>query len=161
MNGLDLARSAVSFFWRGAGHHSRRVIERLEMVEGFTPDERQQIDRALLELGRVLGQKELTALANASDRDLVVVLGYIKAGRAMRILKAVHDIRATHPRAFIDACLALQDVENQGDLHGVKASRIMLDRFHAMARYNCLSRVFDVRRARDIEAALSQESITL
>lgn len=161
MKGLDLARSAVSFFWQGSGPRSRRVIDRLERLEGFTPDDRGLIDRALIDLGRELGPQELVALADASDRDLVVVLGYVKAGRALRILKAVHEVRERHPRAFLDACLALQTVEASTDPHGERASKIMIGRFEAIAQYNCLSRVFNPARARDIEAALSQESITL
>lgn len=140
----DLHTDAIHAFWDSYDRRTLyRVIVSLERVEQWAVDQEEDIEPALLELGRTIdmaGDFDITK----NEERLLRILANTHASRAMRILQALDLAKpGTASQLLMYAEEASEDKNNKV---GDRYAKLFLRRNLVFERLQLLSRVFSPQR---------------
>ncbi len=140
----DLHTDAIHAFWDSYDRRTLyRVIVSLERVEQWAVDQEEDIEPALLELGRAIdmaGDFDITK----NEERLLRILANTHASRAMRILQALDLAKpGTASQLLMYAEEASEDKNNKV---GDRYAKLFLRRNLVFERLQLLSRVFSPQR---------------
>lgn len=148
---LDLSFNAVSQFWRKQGIND--AINAMEQMETWTVAGTDDVESALADLATRLSSTSSEILKKSmisSRKDIIDLMGFLKSGRAILILRWMSDINPDLASVIID------EATNSGTDFGT----ILIERMRVLDRQQLLSRVFSPERLALVVEILAEAGLS-
>lgn len=147
---VDLSQIALDTYWRERSEQIYSVIRDMELTEAWPLDDQSRVASAIERLGRHLGYADAGKLSALKHEEMILVLGYIRAGRSLRLY---HFFYERVPDVAVDLLKTCRRLEAglQSVIPGTRpgpeevlfgAAHAHLSRLRQIERTSALSRVF-------------------
>ncbi len=163
---LDLSSGVLNAYWATRSQQLYHVICEMERSETWPIDGSLRILDAIERLGHRLSTAAVTTLAALPHDELILVLGYISAGRALRVYQFLHERAPDTAIDVLETCRRHEGARPMPppssaavlDDHGIgEAAHAHLERLRQIERTLVLSRVFGTANITPLLNALIAE----
>jgi prophage DNA circulation protein len=146
----DLSLEGVQAFFRERDPNLAKAVEGMESVESWTRDRVESVQAMLQQLADRVEYADLETEATAVQTKLIVLLGYISSGKAIKLLMWIDQ---TSPN-FVAKTLAEAQMLAVLDKVNEEAARLFVERFEVLERLHMLSRIFAEDRLEIVQKVL-------
>ena len=146
----DLSLEGTQAFFLGRDPLLGKAIESMETVESWTQDKVAEVQATLQALADRIESIDSDDLKGDLRNKLIVLVGYISAGKAIKLLMWIEQNHPTFvARTLAEAqMLAVLDKVNSG------AAKLFVERFEVLERMHMLSRIFSEQRLLIVQKVL-------
>ena len=156
---MQLDDAAIEAHWREKNPAMLGIFRRMEADESWSLDRPDKLESRIVALGKVLSDMPPNQLQPAQRDALFRVLGFMRSGRAFRVLSYLDQENPGFIEGLLaqaDRALASTSTSDPDSEH--VAARIHLDRFLYLDRFSLLSRVFSKQRVAHLQQILEDIS---
>lgn len=146
----DLSQASTFAFFAERDPALAKAIEGMEACESWTRDRLESVQTALQTFADRVEEFDLDNLPNDVHTRMIVLLGYISSGKAIKLLMWIDQCSPN----FVARTLAEAQMLAVIDKTNEEASRLFIERFEVLERLNMLSRVFAEDRLAVVERVL-------
>lgn len=146
----DLSLEGVQAFFRERDPSLAKAVEGMESVESWTRDRVESVQLMLQQLADRVEYADFESEATAVQTKLIVLLGYISSGKAIKLLMWIDQ---TSPN-FVAKTLAEAQMLAVLDKVNEEAARLFVERFEVLERLHMLSRIFAEDRLEIVQKVL-------
>jgi hypothetical protein len=138
----DLSTEATREFFRARDPALEKAVMGMESVESWTLDRVQSVQETLQKFADSVEHLELDSLPTDLHNKLIILLGYISSGKAIKLLMW---IESSSPN-FVAKTIAEAQMLSVIDKLNVNAAKLFVERFEVLERLHMLSRIFSGER---------------
>lgn len=146
----DMSSSAVHAFFAERAPELEKAIIGMESCESWTKDRIDAVQEALQSFANAVDQYDLQNIPQELNNRLIVMLGYISSGKAIKLLMWIDQ---SSPN-FVARTMAEAQMLSVLDKVNAEAARLFIERFMVLERLHLLSRVFSEDRLQIVERVL-------
>jgi hypothetical protein len=146
----DLSTDATRDFFRDQDPVLEQTIIGMESVESWTRDSYEPVQAALQRLAERLEAIDMHELPQDHHNKLIILLGYISSGKAIRLLMWIEEFAPN----FVARTMAEAQMLAALDHVNEHAARLFIERIEVLERHHMLHRVFSPDRLRIITKVL-------
>jgi hypothetical protein len=146
---LILLDTFVKEYWGKKDKRLQRILKVMDQVEFWVPDDDEDIDEEISEIGVALADASEETIESAIG-SLITALAYMSSSKSLRILAWLED---AHPDLFRSFLLRLDD-------HTMpKAAKLSSKRMKVIQSLNLMGKVFHPNRSQRIVAWLREQGL--
>lgn len=146
----DVSQESTYAFFAERDPALAKAIQGMESCESWTRDRIETVQVALQNFADRIEEFELDNLSSDLHSRMIVLLGYISSGKAIKLLMWIDQCSPN----FVARTLAEAQMLAVIDKTNEEASRLFIERFEVLERLNMLSRVFAEDRLAVVERVL-------